>query len=92
MLKLHKLLYFCQGHHVADLGEPLFGESISAWDHGPVVGTLWHQEKHGDTPRPRRRTRRGRTQRHRVRGQPLWRPHRLGPGSAHARTGAMADR
>lgn len=45
--KLHKLLYYCQGHHLAAMGEPLFGETISAWDMGPVVGELWHQEKHG---------------------------------------------
>ncbi len=43
--KLHKLLYYCQGHHLAALGEPLFSESISAYDMGPVVGTLWRAEK-----------------------------------------------
>ena len=43
--KLHKLLYYCQGHHLAAFGEPLFTETISAWDMGPVVGQLWHQEK-----------------------------------------------
>ena len=42
--KLHKLLYYCQGHHLAATGEPLFTDSISAWDMGPVVGTLWHEE------------------------------------------------
>src|SRR5947207_14369309 len=46
--KLHKLLYYCQGHHLAAFGEPLFGETISAWDMGPVVGTLWKQEKDGE--------------------------------------------
>src|SRR3954453_22333427 len=50
--KLHKLLYYCQGHHLAAFGEPLFSETISAYDMGPVVGRLWHQEKHG-TPPPR---------------------------------------
>lgn len=45
--KLHKLLYYCQGHHLATFGVPLFGESISAWDMGPVVGRLWHREKEG---------------------------------------------
>lgn len=49
-LKLHKLLYYCQGHHLATFGEPLFGETVSAWDRGPVVGSLWHAEKH-DSPR-----------------------------------------
>jgi len=53
--KLHKLLYYCQGHHLAAFGEPLFGEMISAWDMGPVVGTLWKQEKDGEpAPAPAR--------------------------------------
>lgn len=43
--KLHKLLYYCQGHHLATFGEPLFRETISAWDMGPVVGALWKEEK-----------------------------------------------
>jgi uncharacterized phage-associated protein len=48
--KLHKLLYYCQGHHLAAFDEPLFAEPISAWDMGPVVGALWRQEKHGKPP------------------------------------------
>lgn len=44
-VKLHKLMYYCQGHHLASFGEPLFTESLSAWDMGPVVGTLWFTEK-----------------------------------------------
>jgi uncharacterized phage-associated protein len=48
--KLHKLLYYCQGHHLAAFDEPLFSETISAYDMGPVVGTLWSQEKRGDRP------------------------------------------
>ena len=51
--KLHKLLYYCQGHHLASFGEPLFGETVSAWDMGPVVGELWYAEKHGELPVPR---------------------------------------
>jgi len=43
--KLHKLLYYCQGHHLADIRHPLFIESIAAWDMGPVVGELWTQEQ-----------------------------------------------
>lgn len=43
--KLHKLLYKCQGHHLAWFGEPLFREDIQAWDLGPVVADLWHAEK-----------------------------------------------
>lgn len=45
--KLHKLLYYAQGHHLATFGHPLFRESISAWDMGPVVGQLWGAEKYG---------------------------------------------
>jgi uncharacterized phage-associated protein len=43
--KLHKLLYYCQGHHLAAVGEPLFRDSIAAWDMGPVVDRLWTAEK-----------------------------------------------
>ncbi|WP_166486634.1 Panacea domain-containing protein [Blastococcus saxobsidens] len=45
--KQHKLLYYCQGHHLAAVGKPLFRESVSAWDMGPVVGQLWYEEKTG---------------------------------------------
>jgi uncharacterized phage-associated protein len=48
--KLHKLLYYCQGHHIATFGRPLFSETITAWDMGPVVGQLWYQEKAGQAP------------------------------------------
>jgi uncharacterized phage-associated protein len=51
--KLHKLLYYCQGHHLAAFGEPLFVETVSAWDMGPVVGTLWRAERDGDVPTTR---------------------------------------
>lgn len=44
--KLHKLLYYCQGHHLAAFGVPLFSESIVAWDLGPVVSSLWGEEKY----------------------------------------------
>ena len=47
-LKLHKLLYYCQGHHLATFGVPLFEETVSAWDKGPVVGRLWYREKAGE--------------------------------------------
>ncbi|MCT9932484.1 DUF4065 domain-containing protein [Planotetraspora sp. A-T 1434] len=46
--KLHKLLYYAQGHHLAAFGRPLFRESVSAWDMGPVVGQLWGAEKYGE--------------------------------------------
>lgn len=46
--KLHKLLYYCQAHHVATFDSPMYCETISAWDMGPVVGELWWREKQGD--------------------------------------------
>lgn len=46
-MKLHKLLYYCQGIHLAHVGEPVFPETISAWDMGPVVGSLWKAEADG---------------------------------------------
>jgi uncharacterized phage-associated protein len=51
--KLHKLLYYCQGHHLAAAGQALFEDSVSAWDMGPVVGSLWHQEREGAAPAAR---------------------------------------
>ena len=48
--KLHKLLYYCQGHHLAHFGELLFAESVMAWDMGPVVAQLWKAEKDGRLP------------------------------------------
>ena len=50
--KLHKLLYYCQAHHLAVFGEPLFTEAIEAWDMGPVVAGLWANEKYGPPPPP----------------------------------------
>jgi uncharacterized phage-associated protein len=41
-LKLQKLLYYAQGLHVAmHDGDPLFSEPIVAWDHGPVVESVY---------------------------------------------------
>jgi uncharacterized phage-associated protein len=50
--KLHKLLYYCQGHHLAHFDRPLFAETISAWDMGPVVGQLWKAERDGAAAEP----------------------------------------
>lgn len=46
--KLHKLLYYCQGWHLALTESPMFRERIEAWDQGPVVASLWRAEKYGD--------------------------------------------
>lgn len=48
VVKLHKLLYYCQGHHLATFGRPLFRETVSAFDMGPVVGQLWYAEKNAE--------------------------------------------
>lgn len=45
-LKLQKLVYYAQGLCVAMRGEPLFGETIQAWDNGPVVRLLYDDYKH----------------------------------------------
>jgi uncharacterized phage-associated protein len=45
-LKLQKLLYYAQGFYIAmHGGEPLFGEPIEAWDHGPVVPQVYQAFK-----------------------------------------------
>lgn len=44
IVKIHKLLYYCQGWHLAWTGTPLFGEDVEAWANGPVVADLWHDE------------------------------------------------
>lgn len=44
-LKLQKLCYYAQGFHLAIHGVPLFDERIYAWEHGPVVESLYHRYK-----------------------------------------------
>lgn len=44
-LKLQKLLYYAQGCYLAIKNEPLFNDPIVAWDHGPVVETIYHVYK-----------------------------------------------
>lgn len=41
-LKLQKLVYYCQGFHLAMFSNVLFPEEIEAWLHGPVVSELYH--------------------------------------------------
>ena len=40
-LKLQKLLYYCQGFNLGAYNHPLFKEDIEAWEHGPVVFSVW---------------------------------------------------
>lgn len=44
-LKLQKLLYYAQAWHLAIFDEPLFGEPIEAWVHGPVVVSEYRRFK-----------------------------------------------
>lgn len=41
-LKVQKLLYYAQGHHLARFDAPLFRDRIEAWSHGPVVASVYH--------------------------------------------------
>ena len=40
--KLQKLLYYCQGWHLAWEGETLFNAEIEAWANGPVVREIYN--------------------------------------------------
>ena len=44
-LSLNKLLYFAQGHSLAENGRPLFDEPIEAWQYGPVVPSVYQAFK-----------------------------------------------
>ncbi len=45
-MKLHKLVYFAHGWHLALTDKPLIDETLQAWDYGPVVPSLYHEFKH----------------------------------------------
>lgn len=52
-LKVQKLAYYSQGFALAITGQPLFGEEIQAWEHGPVVPDLYRAYKvYGANPIP----------------------------------------
>jgi len=44
-LKLQKLVYYCQGFHLALYDKAFFADRIYAWEHGPVIKSLWHEYK-----------------------------------------------
>lgn len=44
-LKLQKLLYYAQGSFLAVTDKPLFSDEIVAWQHGPVVESVYHEYK-----------------------------------------------
>lgn len=41
-LRIQKMLYFAQAHHLQRHGTPLFQEDMKAWDLGPVVPALYY--------------------------------------------------
>lgn len=43
--ELQKLLYFAQGFYLARNNEPLFPESLQAWEFGPVSPRIWGKFK-----------------------------------------------
>ena len=52
-LKIQKLVYYAQGIHLAIYNGPLFEEPILAWEHGPVVPSLYYEFKQfGANPIP----------------------------------------
>ncbi|MBT2242699.1 SocA family protein [Sphingobium sp. BHU LFT2] len=56
-LKLMKLVYIAYGWHLALTGKKLFNEDIQAWQHGPVVRSLYDEFKHfGRSPITQRAT------------------------------------
>lgn len=53
-LKLQKLLYYAQGFHLALKGRTLFDDDIRAWEHGPVVPSVWRAyNRYAGRPIPR---------------------------------------
>ena len=44
-LMLNKLLYFAQGHCLAETGEPLFEDDFEAWELGPVIPKIYKKYK-----------------------------------------------
>jgi uncharacterized phage-associated protein len=52
-LKLQKLVYYAQGFSLALYDKPLFKEHIEAWEHGPVIPSLYNKYKaYGANPIP----------------------------------------
>jgi len=45
-LKLIKLVYIAYAWYLALTGKRLFSEPIEAWQHGPVVESIYHEFKH----------------------------------------------
>ena len=44
-LKLQKLLYYAQGCYLAKFDKNLFNEDFLAWEHGPVIKSIYEKYK-----------------------------------------------
>lgn len=52
-LKLQKLLYYAQGLSLSLYDTPCFNENIEAWEHGPVVPSIYSEYKdYNNNPLP----------------------------------------
>ncbi len=50
-MKLVKLIYIAYGWYIALTDERLFDEGIQAWEHGPVIPSIYHEfKKFGSNP------------------------------------------
>ena len=50
-LAINKIVYFLHGHYLAKTGKPLIEEQFEAWQHGPVLYTLFNSfKRYGDKP------------------------------------------
>ncbi len=50
-MKLVKLVYIAYGWYIALTNERLFHEKIQAWEHGPVIPSIYHEfKKFGSNP------------------------------------------
>lgn len=52
-LQVMKVLYFCHGWSLAQLGRPLVRQSFEVWRFGPVVRDVYHALKHHGRERVR---------------------------------------
>jgi uncharacterized phage-associated protein len=44
-LKLQKLMYYAQAWSMVVLGKSLYTEDFQAWTHGPVLPSIWEEDK-----------------------------------------------
>lgn len=44
-LQIQKLTYITHGWYLGVTGQKLFDEAVEAWDHGPVIPSLYHEFK-----------------------------------------------